>query len=410
MKYPQADLSKVPTGVNFPIVHLVITPDVLFGEDGMNLSGIIFLKKFLNLHQYGPKDELGFSDKKKLLVKVSIFACEKPDKVVEFLERLEKAGFEEYFDQSLFEVCFIGDDEYARTGLLSSAFEVLKAHLFLSADDELVRYMIEEGFAAARTFPKLCQAILLDEETVCNLTLDFDNVVGDAFSEELYRRYGFFAYNKHESDKRDEPLTDGPLANFTKRVMVLRSLFPKNVNLSPIQLNINTARGSIRQIRGLNTLQKMEIFPDKYFGTCGLAKGPLLYASGTDIFFDDSMGHVENALENGVFGAHVPSGEKNKKKPELVEDTPEPCQKTIEAIQESCEGCSDDLEETYLQNEHDFVCEYEHDSVCGYECCPEHDRACACDDCLRKDQLSKQDDLPQGEKYKKESSSTYFAS
>ena len=30
------------------------------------------------------------------------------------------------------------------------------------------------------------------------------------------------------------------------------------------------------------------------------------------------------------------------------------------------------------------MCEYEHDSVCGYECCPEHDRACACDDCLRK--------------------------
>lgn len=388
-KYPQADLSKLPDGVKFPIVHLVITPDVLFDKNGMNLSGIGFVKKFLNLHQYGLKNDFGFSDPNQLLVKVSILACKKPEELLDFLNKLEKAGFEEYFDQSLFGTHFIGDDEYARTELLSFTFEMLKAHLFLSVDDELVKYMLEQGFAAGRTFPKRYQQVMpLNEETVCNFTFDFDGVVGDAFSEELFEREGLFVYNKHESDKRDEPLTDGPLANFVKRVAVLRSLFPKDVSFSPIQLDINTARGSVRQMRVFKTLEKMKISPDRYYGTCGLSKGPLLHASGADIFFDDSIGHVENALKCGVFGAHVPFGEKNKKKPELSEDTPEPCQKTVKAIKESCEGCCDDLDD----DEEDDSLQNDHDSVCGYECCiePEHDKACACDDCLRKDQLSKQ--------------------
>jgi len=345
MKYPQADLSKLPEDTRFPLLCIVITPDVLFGKDGIPLNGITFLKKFMNLHQYGPKGELGFSDTKRLLVKVSVIACEKPDKVMDFLERLEKNGFEEYFDQALFEVCFIGDDEYAITQELPFQLEMLRADLFLSADDELVRIVLAEGFAAATTFTKRQQIFSLEEETICNFTFDFDGVVGDAFSDEFFEEHGLTAYNTNESDKRDEPLTNGPLANFAKKIMLLRSLFPEDVSLSPVILAINTVRGSVRQMRVLKTMQAMGISPDKYCGTCGEAKGPILHASGADIFFDDSMRNVTSALKYGVFAVHVPFGEKNKKKSEPVEDTPKPCQKTVKAIQEFCEGCDDEEDE-----------------------------------------------------------------
>ncbi|MCF6276490.1 MAG: 5'-nucleotidase [Candidatus Magasanikbacteria bacterium] len=311
-KFEKADLGKLPENSRFPLLHFVITPDVLFDEDGMKLSGITFLKKFLNLHKFGPKDDFGFADTKRLLVKVSIVALKNPSKIGDFFEALKKADFEEFFDQSLFEVIFIGNNKNTKNTLVYLV-DVLNADLFLSADEELVRHVMNEGFLSVKTIPKRHQEVKSEVPFV--LAIDFDGVLADDSADREYEKYGLVRFNEYETENEGKPLLWGPFVDFSIRCAVLRSVFPDDYSMSPFQIVLATVRGSTRFCRAKLTYEQFNFAPDMVFGSCGEPKGKLLEALSVDLFIDDSKQHVEDATRNAVYAVHALYGYKNRKSP-----------------------------------------------------------------------------------------------
>lgn len=102
----------------------------------------------------------------------------------------------------------------------------------------------------------------------------------------------------------------GPLSKFFRALVRLQQKFNKNC---PIRTYLVTSRGtSSPGLRALKTLQKDNLEIDEAFFLCGAHKGPVLKAINPHIFFDDQIPHIDEALHNGVIGAHVPYGVRNE--------------------------------------------------------------------------------------------------
>ena len=103
----------------------------------------------------------------------------------------------------------------------------------------------------------------------------------------------------------DNPIGPGPLARFAQALMRLCSVLPEEAK-SELVVGIATNRGFLTAIRAKRTLDELGIAPLVYIGTAGEPKGGFLKAIGADIFFDDKLGNVEDAVKSGVFGCWVP--------------------------------------------------------------------------------------------------------
>lgn len=180
------------------------------------------------------------------------------------------------------------------------------AHLFLSADTEDVKRVLNDGYAAATIVPS---TVGKNESDELRIAFDGDAVLFSDEAERIYQESGLAAFARSETDAALRPLSGGPFKEFLAGLHRIQSDFSDGA--SPIRTALVTARSAPAHERVIRTLRAWNIRIDEALFLGGLDKGEFLRAFGADIFFDDQRTHVESASRHVATG-HVPHGVANE--------------------------------------------------------------------------------------------------
>ncbi len=179
------------------------------------------------------------------------------------------------------------------------------AQLFLSANPEDVREALSFGIAAATILPNAAQ---VSSHAQLRIAFDGDAVIFSDESERVYQEQGLEAFNRIETNKKDQPLPGGPFRPFLAALHALQAQY--STEDSPIRTALVTARGAPAHERVIRTLRTWTVRIDEVLFLAGKDKGAFLHSFGADIFFDDQQRHCDSAREFVTTG-HVSFGVKN---------------------------------------------------------------------------------------------------
>ncbi len=182
----------------------------------------------------------------------------------------------------------------------------LKANLFLSAHLSDVRAALDNGVPAAQVYPQSVRASDAHPNEV-RIAFDGDAVLFSDEAERVYQSGGLKAFQRHEIDKANQPLPDGP---FRPLLEALHRLQREGTAQMRVRTALVTARSAPAHERAIRTLMNWNIEIDEAMFLGGLAKGEFLREFEPDFFFDDQTGHIESAAQH-VPAGHVASGISN---------------------------------------------------------------------------------------------------
>ena len=174
----------------------------------------------------------------------------------------------------------------------------LRANLFLSTHLSDVRAALDAGVPAAQVYPQSAHAGDAYPHEV-RIAFDGDAVLFSDEAERVYQAEGLSAFQKHETDKAQQPLLAGP---FKPLLTALQRLQQSGTPTMRIRTALVTARSAPAHERAIRTLMNWNIEVDEAMFLGGLPKGEFLREFEPDFFFDDQTGHVHSASQ------HVPSG------------------------------------------------------------------------------------------------------
>jgi len=174
----------------------------------------------------------------------------------------------------------------------------LHANLFLSTHLSDVRAALQAGVPAAQVYPQSVHAGDAYPHEV-RIAFDGDAVLFSDEAERVYQAEGLLAFQKHETDKAQQPLLAGP---FKPLLAALHRLQQAGTPRMRIRTALVTARSAPAHERAIRTLMDWNIEVDEAMFLGGLPKGEFLREFEPDFFFDDQTGHVDSASR------HVPSG------------------------------------------------------------------------------------------------------
>ncbi len=177
------------------------------------------------------------------------------------------------------------------------------AHLFLSANPEDVKQVLNAGCAAATIF-SAAQSINSHPQQI-RIAFDGDAVLFSDESERIYQNDGLDAFHNNEVVTADTPLPSGPFKGFLTVLHHLQTQFP--VAECPIRTALVTARSAPAHERVIRTLRSWGIRIDEALFLGGRSKGDFLKAFCADFFFDDHPTHCKSASQHVATG-HVPHG------------------------------------------------------------------------------------------------------
>ena len=182
----------------------------------------------------------------------------------------------------------------------------LHANLFLSTHLSDVRAALDAGVPAAQVYPQSVHAGDAYPNEV-RIAFDGDAVLFSDEAERIYQAQGLSAFQKHETDKAQQPLLAGP---FKPLLAALKRLQKEGTPLMRIRTALVTARSAPAHERAIRTLMDWNIEIDEAMFLGGLPKGEFLREFEPDFFFDDQTGHVDLASRH-VPSGHVASGVRN---------------------------------------------------------------------------------------------------
>ncbi len=174
----------------------------------------------------------------------------------------------------------------------------LHANLFLSTHLSDVRAALEAGVPAAQVYPQSTHASSAHPNEV-RIAFDGDAVLFSDEAERVFQEQGLSAFQQHEKDNANLPLSGGP---FKPLLEALHRLQQEGTPTMRLRTALVTARSAPAHERAIRTLMNWDIEVDEAMFLGGLAKGEFLREFEPDFFFDDQTGHVNSAA------MHVPSG------------------------------------------------------------------------------------------------------
>jgi 5'-nucleotidase len=183
----------------------------------------------------------------------------------------------------------------------------LHANLFLSTHLSDVRAALEAGVPAAQVYPQSTHASSAHPNEV-RIAFDGDAVLFSDEAERVFQEQGLSAFQQHEKDNANLPLSGGP---FKPLLEALHRLQREGTPTMRLRTALVTARSAPAHERAIRTLMNWNIEVDEAMFLGGLAKGEFLREFEPDFFFDDQTGHVNSAAMH-VPAGHVASGVSNK--------------------------------------------------------------------------------------------------
>ena len=183
----------------------------------------------------------------------------------------------------------------------------LHANLFLSTHLSDVRAALEADVPAAQVYPQSTHASSAHPNEV-RIAFDGDAVLFSDEAERVFQEHGLSAFQQHEKDNANLPLSGGP---FKPLLEALHRLQREGTPTMRLRTALVTARSAPAHERAIRTLMNWNIEVDEAMFLGGLAKGEFLREFEPDFFFDDQTGHVNSAAMH-VPSGHVASGVSNK--------------------------------------------------------------------------------------------------
>mgnify|MGYP006275853935 CR=1 FL=1 len=176
-----------------------------------------------------------------------------------------------------------------------SVTDYLKAFdvdLFLTTNERDAQTVIDSGACAAAVLSSPPRSPLTDRDEV-RIALDGDAVLFSEDSEVIFQMEGLEEFHKREDNSQDDPLPEGPYADFLKKLAQMQERLPGRVEYSPVRLALVTARNSPAELRVIKTLRKWGVYVDMAFFMGGVRKTEVLRALNPHIFFDDQDRPIE---------------------------------------------------------------------------------------------------------------------
>jgi len=183
----------------------------------------------------------------------------------------------------------------------------LHANLFLSTHLSDVRAALDADVPAAQVYPQSTHASSAHPNEV-RIAFDGDAVLFSDEAERVFQEQGLSAFQQHEKDNANLPLSGGP---FKPLLEALHRLQQEGTPTMRLRTALVTARSAPAHERAIRTLMNWNIEVDEAMFLGGLAKGEFLREFEPDFFFDDQTGHVNSAAMH-VPSGHVASGVSNK--------------------------------------------------------------------------------------------------
>lgn len=192
----------------------------------------------------------------------------------------------------------------------------LNISLFLSANETDVNQAITAGYPAG-LIVKGYSAKLVHEDEL-RVAFDFDGVIADDSSEQIYKKNGLNAFIENEKNLASEPANIGPLHKLFKQLSILQKAETEYKTRQPsyknrLRISIVTARNAPAHKRVIHSLRAWGIDTiNEAFFLGGIEKRKVLEVLKPHIFFDDQVTHVEKTAQS-IASVHIPFGIANKK-------------------------------------------------------------------------------------------------
>ncbi|AWL29527.1 5'-nucleotidase [Acinetobacter defluvii] len=192
----------------------------------------------------------------------------------------------------------------------------LNISLFLSANETDVNQAILAGYPAGLILKGHIFDVAHDKEL--RIAFDFDGVIADDSSEQVYKESGLGAFIENEENLANQPANIGPLHKLLKELSTLQKEEIKYQSQnsdykSRLRLSIVTARNAPAHKRVINSLRAWGIDTiNEAFFLGGIEKRRVLEILNPHIFFDDQVTHLERTA-NSIASVHIPFGIANKK-------------------------------------------------------------------------------------------------
>ena len=199
--------------------------------------------------------------------------------------------------------------------------DVFNMSLFLSANDADVADAARLGLAAGHVMRT--DKLFSDTGKELRIAFDFDGVLADGSSDELYRKAyrhdpdrALQVYQHNESTHSADPIPAGPLKNLLAGINKLQqaersALTTREAKDSPrLRVSLVTARNAPAHERALNTLESWGLQVDDAFFLGGLDKTPVLNRLRPHIFFDDQESNL-SGNDLMIPAVHIPVGVEN---------------------------------------------------------------------------------------------------
>ena len=217
----------------------------------------------------------------------------------------------------------------------SRYLDAIGVDLMLSSNPVEVKRALDRGVAAAALIPHAIDEKEPDPQI--RIAFDGDAVLFGDDSERRHSTHGFDGFREHEIANANNPMGEGPLKGFLDVIHALQEYFP-NKKECPVRTALVTARSMPTHKRAILTLRHWGVRVDVGMFLGGKDKGPFLEAFNADLFLDDSMKNIENAVKARVPSGHVPYGIRNEENADESNftgggQTPESVKK--EAVQQS---------------------------------------------------------------------------
>jgi 5'-nucleotidase len=190
----------------------------------------------------------------------------------------------------------------------------LNMSLFLSANETDVREAVALGLPAGRVLGPTAADESDDQDL--RIAFDFDGVLADDSSEQVFQADGIEGFRSHETLNAATPHDPGPLRDFLASVNRLQQREEEQRAKNPhykirVHVSLVTARNAPAHERAVRSLKGWGVTVNDAFFLGGIDKSAIMGVLRPHIFFDDQVSHLAGTSRSTP-SVHVPFGKMNQ--------------------------------------------------------------------------------------------------
>ncbi|WP_086748763.1 5'-nucleotidase [Streptomyces scabiei] len=252
-----------------------------------------FIRRLLSLNDLSPGDPL---------VEVIILSRNDPDTGLRVMRSIQSHGLP--ISRAIF---MQGRSPYR-------FMPALNMSLFLSANEDDVREAVALGLPAGRVLgPAVADE---GDDQDLRIAFDFDGVIADDASEQVYQADGIERFRFHEAANAATPHDPGPLRDFLAGVNRLQRREEEQRAVDAeykirVHVSLVTARDAPAHERPVRSLTNWGVTVNDAFFLGGIGKSTIMEVLKPHIFFDDQVGHLTGTARSTP-SVHVPFGKINE--------------------------------------------------------------------------------------------------